>query len=373
MGVGRFASLALGNDPSFIQIGEESVAGQYNIFDPLWQDLSGQVGAYDPLSGQYRVRWFEEGDLPAYIRGLNENLYDEYDEARFRWKMVDSPFSLGFVSIAVVEYAGEPVAFNSFLPLRVRRGKDIFPIVQGCDGFVEPEHRRMGLFQETLKFAFGELAGMGPEMLMGFNFAGSAGAAQKVGSTLTCDFHALCAKATDLKSVEGSNGVEIEPCSLDELHALYENWGKATPKLHYQRTPEYLRWRYSHPIRRSRFYRIREGGDTGYAAVSMERDGASNTLFLEDYSPILEGPRVLSALIKQLLDEDEPVNEVYLTEATGSPMSEATQQLGFAPDHYYTLIMKNIRGLEESGKKLYKGGVELTNIGNWRIVSSDIF
>jgi hypothetical protein len=73
------------------------------------------------------------------------------------------------------------------------------------------------------------------------------------------------------------------------------------------------------------------------------------------------------------LDEGEPVNEIYLTEAMGSPMSEVAQQLGFAPDHYYTLIMKNIRGLEESGKKLYKGGVELTDIGNWRIVSSDVF
>jgi GNAT superfamily N-acetyltransferase len=325
------------------------------------------------LSGQYRVRWFEEGDLEAYIRGLNANLYDEYDEDRFRWKMVDTPFSLGFVSIAVVEHAGEPVAFNSFLPLRVRRGKDIFPIVQGCDGFVEPEHRRMGLFQETLRFAFSELAGRGPEMLMGFNFAGSADAAQKVGSTITCDFYALCAKAKDLKSVDGEEEVEIKPCNLDELHALYEVWATTTSNLHYHRTPEYLRWRYSHPIRRSRFYYIRYEGDTGYAAVSLERDGTSNTLFLEDYSPILNRPCVVSAFIKHVLDDGEPINEVYLTEATDSPMSDAAQRLGFTPDHYYTLIMKNIRGLEESGKKLYRRGVELTSIGNWSIVSSDVF
>ncbi len=325
------------------------------------------------MSGQYRVRWFEEGDLDAYIRGLNENLYDEYDEARFRWKMVDTPFSLGFVSIAVVEHAGEPVAFNSFLPLRVRYGKDIFPIVQGCDGFVKHEHRRMGLFQETLKFAFGELAGIGPKMLMGFNFAGSAGAAQKVGSTITCDFHTLHVIATDFKGVDGDDEVEIRSCSLDDLHALYEEWAMVTSKLHYQRTPEYLRWRYRHPIRRSRFYRIREGSDTGYAAVSFERDDASNTLFLEDYSPILNTPRVLSSLIKHVLGEGEPVNEVHLTEAMGSSMSDTAQQLGFTPDHYYTLIMKNIRGLEESGMRLYKGSVELTNIGNWYIKSSDIF
>jgi GNAT superfamily N-acetyltransferase len=330
-------------------------------------------GGYNPLSGQYRVRWFEEGDLPAYIRGLNENLYDEYDEARFKWKMVDSPFSLGFVSIAVVEQAGKPVAFNSFLPLMVRRGRDIFSIVQGCDGFVEPKHRRMGLFQETLKFAFRELAEKGPQMLMGFNFAGSARAAQKVGSMLTCDFVALAAKSTDFKRFDRADGVEIDFCSLDELHDLYEIWAQTTLQLHYYRTPKYLRWRYSHPIRRSSFYRIQEGGDTGYATVSLERDGTSNALFLEDYSSILHKPQVLSAFIKHVLDEGEPVNEVYLTEATGSQMSDVAQRLGFVPDHYNTLIMKNIRGLEESGKRLYRDGVELSDIGNWRIVSSDVF
>ena len=325
------------------------------------------------MSGRYRVKWFEECDLDSYIRGLNKNLYDEYDEARFRWKMVNTPFSLGFVSIVVVEYAGEPVAFNSFLPLRVRRGNDIFPIVQGCDGFVEPEHRRMGLFQKTLRFAFSEFAGMGPEMLMGFNFAGSAGAAQKVGSTITGDFNALYARSVGLMSVDGEDGVEIKPCSLDELHVLYEEWAKTTHKLHYQRTPEYLRWRYSHPIRRSKFYRIKDGDETGYAAVSLERDEASNTLFFEDYSPILNKPRVLSALIKRVLDDGESIHEVYLTEATGSLMSDVAQRLDFSPDHYYTLIMKNISGLKESGKNLYRGGIELTNIVNWSIVSSDIF
>jgi hypothetical protein len=289
--------------------------------------------------------------------------------------MVDTPFSLGFVSIAVVEHGGVPVAFNSFLPLRVRRGDKSFPIIQGCDGFVEPEHRRMGLFQETLRFMFSELAGKGPEMLMGFNFAGSAGAAHKVGSTITGDVHALCAEATDLAEtrVEGEDDVEITPCSLEELHRIYEDWATSTPKLHYQRTPEYLRWRYSHPLRRSSFHRLRDGDETGYAAVSLERDGASHTLFLEDYTPILHKPRVASALIKHLLQGGEPINEVYLTETTASPMNDAAKWLGFAPDHIYTLIMRNISGLEESGKKLYRGGTELTSIGDWNIVSSDVF
>jgi GNAT superfamily N-acetyltransferase len=330
---------------------------------------------YTPLSGQYRVRWFQESDIDAYIRGLNKTLYEEYDEVRFRWKMVETPYSLGFVSIAVVEYDGVPVAFNSFLPLRVRIRRESFSIIQGCDGFVEPEHRRMGLFQETLRFIISELAGKGPEMLMGFNFAGSAGAAQKVGSALTGEVHALCAKATELAKirVEGDDGVEVKPCSLEVLHYIYEAWAASTSKLHYHRTPEYLKWRYSHPIRRSSFYRLRDGDEEGYAAVSLERDGASQTLFLEDYSPILYRTRVASALIKHVLQTSGPINEVFLTETFVSSMNEAAQRLGFVPDHIYTLIMRNISGLEERSKKLYRGGVELTGVAEWHLVSSDVF
>jgi hypothetical protein len=233
----------------------------------------------------------------------------------------------------------------------------------------------MGLFQETLRFMFSELAGKGPEMLMGFNFVGSAGAAQKVGSTITGDVHALCAKASELAKlrVAGDDGVEVKSCSLEVLHRIYEAWATSTTKLHYQRTLEYLRWRYSHPIRRSSFYSLRDGDEEGYAAVSLECDGASHTLFLEDYTPILHKTHVALALIKEVLQTSGPINKVYLTETVGSSMNEAAQRLGFVPDHLYTLIMSNILGLEERGKRLYRGGVELTNVAEWQIVSSDVF
>jgi GNAT superfamily N-acetyltransferase len=327
------------------------------------------------LSGQYRVRWFQDSDLETYIRGLNEALYEEYDEARFRWKMVNTPYSLGFVSIVVVEHDGVPVAFNSFLPLRVRIKQESFSIIQGCDGFVKPKHRRMGLFQKTLRFMFSELAGKGPEMLMGFNFAGSAGAAQKAGSTITGDVHALCAKASELAKVRvaGDDSVEVKPCSLEVLHHIYDIQAASTSKLHFQRTLEYLRWRYNHPIRRSSFYSLRDGEEEGYAAVSLEGINASHALILEDYTPILHKTHVASALIKEVLRTSGSINEVYLTETVGSSMNEAAQRLGFVPDHIYTLIMKNILGLEERGKKLYRSGVELTNLAEWQIVSSDVF
>lgn len=310
------------------------------------------------MSGLYNVRWFQDSDLDDYIRGLNETLYDCYDEARFRWKMVETPFSLGFVPIAVVEHDGKPVAFNSFLPLRVRVGGENFPIVQGCDGFVAPAHRRMGLFQETLRFMFSQLAGRGPEMLMGFNFAGSTGAAQKVGSTITCDVHALSAKAADLAKtkVKGSNEVEVKTIGLEEAHGLYTDWANCTHLLHYDKPLDYFRWRFSHPIRRSSFYRITNGDLVGYAAVSLEHEeGDAYNLFLEDYTPIFERPRVASAIVKHLLGLEEKINDFYMTATVHSPVNGSAHTLGFVPDHVYTLIMSNISGLEEREETIQEG------------------
>ena len=105
------------------------------------------------LSEDYSVRWFNEDDVDAYIAGLNKALYDEYDEAIYDWKWRRNPNSVGFTSIAVVEHRTDgPVAFNSFLPMEIRRGAEVFKAVQGCDGFVDENHRRRGLFQKTLIF-----------------------------------------------------------------------------------------------------------------------------------------------------------------------------------------------------------------------------
>jgi hypothetical protein len=144
------------------------------------------------LSGQYTCRWFQESDL-TLIYGLNVNSTTSTTKP-VQWKMgIHLEPRLRLDSRR--EHHG-PVAFTAS-SLRVRRAT-LFTVIQGCDGFAEPEHRHMGLFQETLRFMFREFAAAGPEMLMGFNFSGSAGAAQKVGSTLIGDVHALCAKAGDL-------------------------------------------------------------------------------------------------------------------------------------------------------------------------------
>ena len=177
------------------------------------------------LSEDYNVRWFNEDDEEAYITGLNRNLYDEYNEAIYDWKWRKNPISVGFTSIAVVEHKTDgPVAFNSFLPIEIRQGKQVFKAVQGCDGFVEREHRRRGLFQKTLIFLEDETLRLDAEFLMGFNLVEAAGAARKAGSELAYDMNKCFLKPEKAQKTRGD--IELEPINVGTLHRLYMGWAE---------------------------------------------------------------------------------------------------------------------------------------------------
>lgn len=331
------------------------------------------------MSGPYRLRWFEEGDLETYISGLNENLYDLYDERRFRWKFLDNPSSLGFVSIAVAEApGGEPVAFNSFLPLRVRVGDEILTVVEGCDGFVSRAHRGAGLFQETLKFMARELKERGPEFLMGFNFAGSAGAARKAGSAISCDVQRWRAKPEEIsKQKLEIDDISVKPTNIDKVQALYEEWASSNSKLHVLRSSEYLRWRFLGSPRRSfKLFAIEAGGEEGYVAVSTDTDDqGSLELSIDDYTPTISMGPVAAAALGHILRLFPNLSEVSALTPSGSAFGSTLSGLGFSPDPdvSYSMIIKAIEDLEARGNSLYRKGLELTDIGNWHITGSDVF
>ena len=331
------------------------------------------------MSEPYRLRWFEDGDLETYISGLNENLYDLYDERRFRWKFLHNPGSLGFVSIAVAEApGGEPVAFNSFLPLRVRVGGENFTVVEGCDGFVSRGHRGAGLFQETLRFMARELRGRGPEFLVGFNFAGSAGAARKAGSVVSCDVQRWRAKPEEIsKHGLEIGGISVKPVGIDEVQALYEKWASSNTKLHVLRSPEHLRWRFLGSPRRSyNLFVVEIGGDEGYVAVSTDtNDQGSLELSIDDYTPTISMGPVAAAALGHILRLFPNLSEVSALTPSGSAFGSTLSGLGFSPDPdvSYSMIIKAIEDLEAEGNNLYRKGLELTDIGNWYITGSDVF
>ena len=318
----------------------------------------------------YKVRWFKEEDVEPYISGLNQYLYLMYDKERFMWKFHDSPWCFESPTIAVVESGkGSPVAFNGFLPLELSIGGETFLAVQGCDGFVHPEHRRSGLFAETIRFMAAELAGKGPEFLVGFNFAGAAGAAQKAGSSVSSDVQRWNAPHPEV-----SSGATLREIGVGELHDLYEEWASKSDLIHVHRTRRYLEWRYTRsPYRSHRMYRWEHAGRDGYLVASFgdEQTGVPDAA-LEDYSPSLADAETLRGVASALLRE-APAERLWLTTQTGSPFEAAASRLGWQPEPRFTVIMKPISGVEAEGNKLTRKGRMLTDLSGWLVAGSDIY
>jgi hypothetical protein len=328
------------------------------------------------------VRWFRDGDLDSYISGLNRTLYDRYDEGRFRWKFVESPFSLGFVPIAVVVEggSGEAVGFNSFLPLEVRAKGGVFLAVQGCDGFVDREHRRKGLFQRTLHFMTEELAGKGPEVLIGFNFAGSTGAAQKAGSSVACDVDRWSLEVGEL-SVNGFMGrgsVELSPIGVEEAYGIYEAWAGVGSPIHFHRTLEYMKWRFvDSPLRSYQIYGVDvDGIAVGYVVASTAEDEEGVLeLSVDDCVPPFSEGIPFPAVLKGILELEEGIGRVEMHTLREASILEDVREMGFTaePEPRYSVIMKAIDGVENRRERIYRGDVELTRIEGWHLTKSDIY
>ena len=188
---------------------------------------------------------------------------------------------------------GEPVAFNSFLPLQVRTGEEVFLVVQGCDGFVDKAHRRRGLFQKTLTFMSEELVERGPDFLIGFNFTGSAEAARKAGSLVACDVNVWQTKVDEIKRrpLRHTN-LELSAATPEEASNIYESWARRTPRIHFHRTVDYLRWRFEEcPLFNYVIRKVESGGEVqGYVAVGIDGEDGLKKMTVEDcIPPLLRG------------------------------------------------------------------------------------
>ena len=330
------------------------------------------------LGSGYKIRWFREQDVDAYIRGLNDALYDCYDLRRFRWKFVENPYNLGFTPIAVVEEEvnGRPVGFNGFVPFQVVAGGERFLAVQGCDGFVDHDHQRRGLFSKTLEFMEAEKVDKGPELLLSFNFLGSTATAQKTGSIAVCTINkwtfepdAFASMVSDLR-----RGATLEPCGIEDVHRVYQRWSKATRYLHIHRDLDYLKWRYRNPLRQYTFHLIeRRGSVKGYVILGIEEDEGSNIMGIDDYVLLDLDPRILMGAVFDLAGPMEGLGCIELSTIQGGEMDQALTMLGAEPEPRSTMILKGIKGVEARGDRLFRGNVEISDAKDWYITNSDMF
>jgi len=326
----------------------------------------------------YSLRWFQKEDLDTYIAGLNESLYDRYDRERFQWKFGDNPSTLGFTSIviAVDDDSGRHVGFNSFLPLEIRSGEGIIPIVQGCDGYVEKEHRRRGIFLATIKFMEKNLSGDGPELLMGFNFAGSTVAAVKAGSTAVCDINFWEIEPKDFHG----QGTHVDSYSLSEIkakeaHILYREWSKIRDQPHIHRSLDYLRWRFENsPLRDYRFYNLKEKDlDLGYVVLSLVENAEGETIVgLDDFILNTANPNAIIGAMAEVIEVEADATKIELITRKGGALEDSLRRLNIEPNPRYTMILKSIKG---NGSRGLASKVESGDLlhEDWHITASDIY
>jgi len=326
----------------------------------------------------YTLRWFHEDDLASYIDGLNESLYDRYDRERFLWKFEKNPFNMGITSIvvAVDDDSGRPVGFNSFLPLEIRIGEINVPIVQGCDGYVNKEHRRRGIFLATIKFMEEELPRTGSMLLMGFNFAGSTAAAVKAGSTAVCDVNYWEIEPKDLRGQVKHRGVfSVQEIEATEAHNLYSAWRKDVDQIHIHRSLAYMRWRFEEsPLRDYRIYSFMEGDkDLGYVVLSVaENDEGETIVGLDDYILRVSNPRVVTGAMVELLKiEGDAVTIELLTKREGV-LDSSLRQLNIEPEIRYSMILKQITG--QGSQSRASEDISIVPLReDWHITTSDIY
>jgi hypothetical protein len=326
----------------------------------------------------YTLRWFQQDDLDSYIAGLNTSLYDRYDRERFQWKFGENPSNLGFDSIvvAVEDESGRPVGFNSFLPLEIRIGDMLIPIVQGCDGFVHSEHRRRGIFMATIKFMEEELPHAGSTLLMGFNFAGSTAAALKAGSTAICDVNYWELEPKDFYG-QGRHGgaFSVKKIEVMEAHCLYNAWRISANKPHIHRSLEYMRWRFEDsPLRDYRFYSLIEGDkDLGYVVLSLaENDEGETVVGLDDYILSTANPKKVIGAMAELIKLEEDASKIELLTKRGGAIENSLRRLNTLPEPRYTMILKPISVKEPNGQAI-EGECGTLLREDWHITTSDIY
>jgi hypothetical protein len=326
----------------------------------------------------YTIRWFREDDLDYYVHHLNNSLYNEYDEERFKWKFLVNPFKLNMVSIAMVEETstGNLVGFNSFLPLEVNTGAVHFPIVQGCDGYIKREHRRKGLFQRTIHFMTDYFSGRSPELLLGFNFVESLGAAKKAGSISTASINRWFFKPSQIETrLTDAVDLDIKQSNVRRVHEVYQENSQGQI-LHIHRTLDYLEWRFvKSPLRDYEMYEYSVGDTSGYIIISTVRDEEGRKeLSIDDYFPPFPDADVFFMILSEILRRHRDVEMIELYTMNNDVVDRKVPEMGLEKDlePRYTLIMKPINLALVDGK-IIRDGVNVSEIGAWHLTKSDIY
>jgi GNAT superfamily N-acetyltransferase len=266
------------------------------------------------------LRAATDDDLPAVLELLHASLGwvpdDEY--ARFfAWKHRDSPFGRSPAWVAVDPAAGGRLAgFRTFSRWRFRRGDDSVDAVRAVDTATHPDYQGQGIFTRLTRHALGELAADGVAFVfntpndqsrpgylkMGWQQVTRLPVAATLRSPLSLARIARARTPADKWSEPTTAGVPVADV-VSDVAGLLEASRPAGGRLHTERTPAYLAWRYGFPALRYRAM-VTPGGPTdGFVVFRLRRRGpALEAALCETVVP--DGDERLAArLVRQVLRE----------------------------------------------------------------------
>ena len=241
------------------------------------------------------VRRATDDDLPAVLELLQASLGWVPDESYarfFAWKHHDSPFGRSPAWVATdPEADGRVVGFRTFSRWRFRRGDEVVPAVRAVDTATHPDYQGRGIFRLLTLQALDELRDEGVAFVfntpndrsrpgylkMGWRLVQRLPVAATPRSPWSLARLARARTPADKWSTPTDAGVPLSEVLAEAgaLTALLEAARPRDGRLHTDRTPAYLAWRYGFPPLHYRALVAPGGIGSGLVVFRLRRRGAA--------------------------------------------------------------------------------------------------
>jgi GNAT superfamily N-acetyltransferase len=297
----------------------------------------------------------------------------------FRWKHAESPFGRSFILVA--EADRRIIGLRAFMRWRFRVDERVVTAVRAVDTATHPDYQRTGVFSQLTRRALGSLAeevdlvfntpnqrSLPGYLKLGWQTAGKVPVLIRV--RRPARFAWKLASRRDGRPVDLS-GIEVgaEPAGevlsgLDDMGLPPIEIGEPSPRLHTQRDPTYLRWRYgSAPHLDYRVVRDEQGGRLRGLAIFRLR--GRGRLVETTVTEVLTGPGdVPSArrLLRRVVAAS-PSDHLTCHFPVGSAAARAARRSGFLRTPAgMVLVVKPLRAVRPDPTTMRSWGVTLGDL-----------
>lgn len=318
---------------------------------------------YQVMSDSYTVRWFQNGDLDAFLELYQSVMGRTKTEAWFDWKYIDNPYT-DHIPIVVAEDESKLVGARGFLAIGMRKGKNEYIAYQPCDTMVHRDHRRQGLFTEMTEAAINRYKDSDVDFF--FNFPNDKSKRgnlklgwQVVGNTSEYyrieNLERLISSFTDhrlFRAIAACGGplyrqwhtaqgyfsgnspsISVERHMNEEysIRNVLEFYREGSiERFHASRDVKFFNWRLDNPEWKYEIYTVcHEGRSQGAAIIGHQRKDSIKTVNFMDYLPLqMETDPSIFRSLYTAVQTYHPDADIYV--ASGTTFSEdVLKGLGF--------------------------------------------